>query len=53
MKNLLSDPRLLQYFLLVIYFYQSCRWAVEKSWGDSLYWFSAMMITTSVTFFRR
>jgi hypothetical protein len=52
MKQFLSDPRLLQYLLLIIYFYQSCRWAVERSWGDCLYWFSAMLITTSVTFFR-
>lgn len=47
--GIFSDPRLLNFVLLAIYIANSARWAIAKSWSDSLYWLGAFVITTAVT----
>jgi hypothetical protein len=50
--KLLQDPNLFPKIILVLYACSSARYLVAKDYGRSLYWFSAAMITVSVTFFK-
>jgi hypothetical protein len=50
MRRLLEDPKLFSYVILVLYACNSTRWLFARNWGQSLYWFAALLITTSVTF---
>jgi hypothetical protein len=52
MKQLLSDPRLINYILMCLYLMCAARWAVAKKPMDCLYWVGAFVITTAVTFKR-
>ena len=46
----LTDPRVFNYFILIVYALNSARWAIAGSWGDCLYWLAAFQITFAVTF---
>lgn len=49
MKYLL-DPKAFNYLLIVLYFLNSARWAVDGKWADVCYWLSALAINLTVTF---
>ena len=49
MKQILSDPRLINYILLSLYLVCATRWAFAKKPWDVLYWLAAFSITLSVT----
>lgn len=48
--NPITDPRALNFLLMLLYTANSIRWAYAKSWQDSLYWGSALLLTISITF---
>lgn len=48
--NIFTDPRALNFLLMGIYLANSIRWGCAKSWQDSLYWGSALLLTISITF---
>lgn len=50
MKNLLLDPRLFNYVIMVMYGLNSHRWAYEGKIADVCYWLSALSITATGTF---
>lgn len=52
MKQLLTDPRLINYVLMCLYICCAMRWAWARKWMDMLYWIGAFVITTAVTFKR-
>jgi hypothetical protein len=49
MSAILSDPRLLNYLLTVIYALNAARWAIHGSLPDAVYWLGALLITAAVT----
>lgn len=49
MKQLIQDPRLINYVLLFLYVCCATRWAFARKWWDVLYWIAAFSITLSVT----
>lgn len=48
--SLLSDPRLFNYVILVLYVLNAGRWAFARQTADVCYWLSAAAITATVTF---
>ena len=46
---ILTDPKALNYLLLLIYGCNAVRWAAAGSWPDSLYWAGALAITVAIT----
>lgn len=50
MKQLLADPKIFNYVIMVLYFLNACRWAWQKNAADTCYWLSALAITATVTF---
>lgn len=50
MAKLLSDPKLFNYVIMVLYFLNALRWAYQRNAGDTCYWLSALAITATVTF---
>jgi len=48
-KQLWHDPKLFNYFIMVIYLCSSGRWAWSHKWADMCYWLSACAITATVT----
>lgn len=50
MLRLLTDPRIFNYVIIVLYALNTLRWAVERRLADVCYWASAMAITLTVTF---
>lgn len=48
--NLLTDPKVFNYVLLVLYLINAGRWAYEGKIADVCYWLSAFAITATVTF---
>lgn len=53
--HFLLDPRVFNYVILVLYIFNTIRWAFHRSLGDVLYWGGATCIILGVTFgnFRR
>ena len=49
MSSLLLDPKLINYVLIALYAANASRWALHRSWPDSLYWAGALIITVAVT----
>jgi hypothetical protein len=43
------DPKLFNYVIMTLYAINATRWAVNYSWADMCYWFSALAITATVT----
>lgn len=52
MKELLLDPKIFNYVIMVLYALNVIRWGFARSSGDTFYWLSALGITASVTFLR-
>lgn len=50
MRQLLLDPKIFNYVIMVLYLLNAGRWAIARSAGDACYWLSALGITASVTF---
>lgn len=50
MKELLLDPRLFNYTIMVLYTVNAGRWLIAKDIGQGMYWLGALWITASVTF---
>jgi len=48
--NLLLDPKLFNYTIMVLYALNAARWAYEGKVADVCYWLSALAITATVTF---
>ena len=48
--NILSDPKLFNYLIMVMYALSAARHAYARSVGDCCYWLSALAITATVTF---
>lgn len=48
--NLLLDPRVFNYLIIVLYLLNAIRWAFARSAADTCYWLSALCITATVTF---
>lgn len=49
-KDLIIDPKIFNYTIMVLYGLNSVRWAVYGNWADVCYWLSALAITATVTF---
>lgn len=49
-KQLLSDPKIFNYVIMVLYALNAARWAYQKNAADCCYWLSALAITATVTF---
>lgn len=47
---LTKDPDIFPKFILILYFCSCFRYAAADNWWKALYWFSAALITISVTF---
>lgn len=47
---MLSDPRVFNYLIMVLYAMNAARWAWHGNWADCCYWLSALAITATVTF---
>jgi hypothetical protein len=50
MLTLLTDPKVFNYVIMVLYTLNALRWAVEGKIADVCYWLSALAITATVTF---
>ena len=48
--TLLTDPKLFNYIIMVLYACSAVRHACARSIGDCCYWLSALAITATVTF---
>ena len=48
--NIVFDPKLFNYIILVLFLFAAIRWGYEGKWGDCLYWFSAFTLNIAVTF---
>lgn len=48
--NLLLDPKIFNYVIMVLYTTNIVNYAVRGQWNSAWYWFSALSITASVTF---
>lgn len=46
----LSDPKLFNYLIMVMYTLNAGRWALAGKLADVCYWLSALAITATVTF---
>jgi hypothetical protein len=46
---MLSDPRIFNYVIMLLYALNVCRWAFAGKWVDACYWLSALGITATVT----
>jgi hypothetical protein len=51
-RELLLDPKVFNYVIMVLYTVNAARWAYQRSAGDTAYWLSALAITASVTFLK-
>lgn len=47
--KLLSDPRLFNYLLIILFALCSVRWAFARSWPDTLYWGFGCALNAVVT----
>lgn len=50
MIRLLTDPKLFNYVIMILYFLNALRWLVAGKPADVCYWLSALAITATVTF---
>lgn len=48
--RLLTDPKVFNYLIMVLYTLNAGRWAVAGRIADVCYWLSALAITATVTF---
>lgn len=48
--SLVLDPRAFNVLIMCLYALNSVRWAINRSWGDVVYWLAAFAITATVTF---
>lgn len=46
----MSDPKVFNYIIMVLYTLNAIRWAFDKKYADTCYWLSALAITATVTF---
>ena len=46
----LTDPRLFNYVIMMLYALNAARWAWHGNAADTCYWLSALAITATVTF---
>ena len=49
-RQLLADPKIFNYVIMVLYALNAARWAYQKNIADCCYWLSALAITATVTF---
>lgn len=49
--NILLDPKLFNYLILILYFLSVVRWTIELNWGQVMYWSGALILTVAITFF--
>jgi hypothetical protein len=47
---MLSDPRIFNYVIMILYALNAGRWALAGKIADVCYWLSALAITATVTF---
>lgn len=48
--KLLTDPKIFNYVIMLLYALNAARWAYERRLADVCYWLSALAITATVTF---
>jgi hypothetical protein len=48
--SLVTDPKIFNYTILVLYMLNVARWTYQRSLADACYWLSAAAITATVTF---
>lgn len=48
--NPLTDPKLFNYLIMILYTANAVSWFVRGSLADGFYWLSALAITATVTF---
>lgn len=48
--QLILDPKIFNYVIMVLYLMNAVRWASIRNWADMCYWISACAITATVTF---
>jgi hypothetical protein len=48
--NFLSDPKLLNYLILILYLLNTVNWMVRGNLGQFLYWLGCSILTIAVTF---
>ena len=48
--SFLLDPRIFNFAIIALYCLNVVRWAVAGRLADTCYWFSALMITLTITF---
>jgi len=49
-KQILLDPKIFNYVIMVLYFLNAVRWLIDGKIADVCYWLSALAITATVTF---
>ena len=47
--NILTDPKIFNYVIMVLYILNAVRWLFHGSYADACYWVSAFFITATVT----
>ena len=50
MLNLLLDPKIFNYIIMILYTLNALRWLYEGKINGVCYWLSALAITATVTF---
>ena len=48
--SLVTDPKIFNYTILVLYMLNVARWTYQRSLADACYWLSAAAITATVSF---
>lgn len=48
--DLMSNPRLINYLIIVVFSVAFAVWTYHGKYWDSLYWFGSIVITIAVTF---
>lgn len=48
--RMLTDPKLFNYLILLLYILASMRWAYQRSWWDMVYWAGAAVLQVVITF---
>ena len=46
---MLTDPRLFNYIIMVVFLLAAARWAYERQWADVIYWVCSFGLTAAIT----
>jgi hypothetical protein len=48
--NWILDPKIFNYLILGLFAFAVIRWAIERNWGQAIYWAGALILNLAVTF---